>query len=785
MRKQKRKTGVRSLLRVESGKEESTCCFSISPRIMRFTAGACEREAERVPVKSICISSEVPSDVVENGKCVLVPACGYPRSDPGSQLHLSQLCCTMGSFSFSRWPLILLHMLLLQIQAVQVQGIDPVSQKLRRLNEQFQQFQALTQARLDMLAQNQNRNFSGGLESRVQALSDHWRHMTQDLEQLKQSTTQEIEGLREWSRKLEKKSKRMEGRLALMERNLRESRRQAQKQKPEPEPGQDFFNLTLELQSQEERLAALQVQRDELLIGLKGLQESLKNQALRVTRLEGRVGEVLQQNGGGKSRGLWRMGEPFSSNITPQENYDLSRRSQTQRGERPGRILDTQPRPEGIGYSQTDDHPHPQPYQYQATPNQPKHSKTQRQRPQPEYPVQYSNPKPHSTEYLPQPDRYPPQSQIQVPAQIRPYPIHQEQLQSRQTVPNLHAQLQQQSQPHIYRQRHAQLHNPSHRSWPLPLRNTPTGPEPNRDRQSGNSQGAPQGASDDLPQPQPKSYQPRVSVLDGGKEEESDTKVESSVIHNFLQLPLRHKIPTRPVPKKDATICNVDSMLFFPSASAENYVTFFRTLPDLPELSVCLWLRVEASHVGTLLSYATDDNDNQLVLYGRNSSASPASFFSSSSSSHPLYASSSSPSLDFVIGDPVYRRLPTSSLLDGRWHHLCVLWSSIQGRLWHYSDRRLASSGSNFRKGWEIPGGGSVVLGQEQDTVGGGFDPAEGFVGQVAGFRVWNRVLSGSEVEGVAEGRGVPRGVVLGMEDIKEVHGEVQQVACECLEHCV
>lgn len=241
-----------------------------------------------------------------------------------------------------------------------------------------------------------------------------------------------------------------------------------------------------------------------------------------------------------------------------------------------------------------------------------------------------------------------------------------------------------------------------------------------------------------------------------------------------------------------SAVCNVDSMLFFPSASAENYVTFSLTLPDLPELSVCLWLRVEASHVGTLLSYATDDNDNQLVLYGRNSSATFPSFSASSSSSHssspfsaPSHAYSSSPSLDFVIGDPVYRRLPASSLLDTRWHHLCVLWSSIQGRFWHYSDRRLTSSGSNFRKGWEIPGGGSVVLGQEQDTVGGGFDPAEGFAGQVAGFRVWNRVLSPSEVEGVADGRGVPRGVVLGMEDIKEVHGEVQQVACECLEHCV
>ncbi len=233
-------------------------------------------------------------------------------------------------------------------------------------------------------------------------------------------------------------------------------------------------------------------------------------------------------------------------------------------------------------------------------------------------------------------------------------------------------------------------------------------------------------------------------------------------------------------------------MLFFPAASAENYVTFFRTLPNLPELSVCLWLSVEASHVGTLLSYATDDNDNQLVLYGRNSTASSASSLASSHLSHsssPFSPSSSvssySPFLDFVIGDPVYRRLPVSALLGARWHHLCVVWSSIQGRFWHYSDQRLTSSGSNFRKGWEIPGGGSVVLGQEQDIVGGAFDPAEGFAGQVAGFRMWNRVLSSSEVKGVAEGRGVPRGVVLGMEDIKEVRGEVQQVACECLEHCV
>lgn len=47
-----------------------------------------------------------------------------------------------------------------------------------------------------MLALNQNRNSSQGLESHVQTLHDRYHLMSQDLEHLKQSTTQEIEGLR-------------------------------------------------------------------------------------------------------------------------------------------------------------------------------------------------------------------------------------------------------------------------------------------------------------------------------------------------------------------------------------------------------------------------------------------------------------------------------------------------------------------------------------------------------------------------------------------------------------
>uniref|UniRef100_A0A8C9RL77 Pentraxin 4, long n=1 Tax=Scleropages formosus TaxID=113540 RepID=A0A8C9RL77_SCLFO len=212
-------------------------------------------------------------------------------------------------------------------------------------------------------------------------------------------------------------------------------------------------------------------------------------------------------------------------------------------------------------------------------------------------------------------------------------------------------------------------------------------------------------------------------------------------------------------------VCNVKSMLLFPFASIENYVTFKKSfLSGIHELSICTWLRVDSVYMGTLLSYATEENDNKLVLYGRNSSRQE--------------------SIDFVIGDPAYRELPIGAMLDGRWHHLCIIWSSIEGRFWQYVDRRLASTGSKFQKGYEIQAGGSLVLGQEQDSVGGGFDEAEAFVGRVAGFAVWDRALSPGEVSGIATGRGLPRGSVLTLDDVEQLSGSVQLVHCECLEHC-
>ncbi|XP_076998377.1 pentraxin-4 [Tamandua tetradactyla] len=218
-------------------------------------------------------------------------------------------------------------------------------------------------------------------------------------------------------------------------------------------------------------------------------------------------------------------------------------------------------------------------------------------------------------------------------------------------------------------------------------------------------------------------------------------------------------------PQRSGGICNVGPALIFPNASTENAVFLRPGLQaGLRALSVCSWARMAAGHLGTLLSYATRDNDNKLVLHG-SPSLVPGS-------------------LHFVIGDPAFRELPLQLLLDGQWHHLCVIWTSIQGRHWLYVDRRLVATGSHFREGYEIPPGGVLVLGQEQDSMGGGFDSSEAFVGSLAGLAIWDRALAPGEVASLASGKELPPGAILTLANATPVGGFVQMVTCTCLELC-
>lgn len=44
------------------------------------------------------------------------------------------------------------------------------------------------------------------------------------------------------------------------------------------------------------------------------------------------------------------------------------------------------------------------------------------------------------------------------------------------------------------------------------------------------------------------------------------------------------------------------------------------------------------------------------------------------------------------------------------------------------------------------PGGGALVLGQDQDQRGEGFNPVESFVGSLSQLHIWDRVLDPQQV---------------------------------------
>ncbi|NXA41565.1 PTX4 protein, partial [Eudromia elegans] len=210
--------------------------------------------------------------------------------------------------------------------------------------------------------------------------------------------------------------------------------------------------------------------------------------------------------------------------------------------------------------------------------------------------------------------------------------------------------------------------------------------------------------------------------------------------------------------------CGAGSVLLFPNSSVENVAVLGAGLrAGLRALSLCAWLSTPAPYLGTLLSYATEDNDNKLVLHGWDRGLRG--------------------SMHFVIGDPEFRELPVTRLLDGKWHHLCLTWSSEQGKFRFYVDRRLLAAGSGFQQGYEIPAGGSLVLGQEQDELGGGFDPSEAFVGRLASLALWSRALTPGEVASLATGQGQPPGALLTLADASP-RGWVRRAECACLERC-
>nr|XP_003586201.2 neuronal pentraxin receptor [Bos taurus] len=172
------------------------------------------------------------------------------------------------------------------------------------------------------------------------------------------------------------------------------------------------------------------------------------------------------------------------------------------------------------------------------------------------------------------------------------------------------------------------------------------------------------------------------------------------------------------------------------------YARVRKALPELYAFTVCMWLRSRSGGTGqgTPFSYSVPGQANEIVLL--------------EAGHDPM---------ELLINDKV-AQLPLS-LKDNGWHHICIAWTTRDGLWSAYQDGELRGSGENLAAWHPIKPHGILILGQEQDTLGGRFDATQAFVGDIAQFNLWDHALTPAQVLGIANCTGPLLGNILPWED--------------------
>ncbi|MFP4340300.1 MAG: LamG-like jellyroll fold domain-containing protein [Cyclobacteriaceae bacterium] len=166
-----------------------------------------------------------------------------------------------------------------------------------------------------------------------------------------------------------------------------------------------------------------------------------------------------------------------------------------------------------------------------------------------------------------------------------------------------------------------------------------------------------------------------------------------------------------------------NSYLRFPApASVSNYV-MAEQLQEFPqnEVTVEFWARPTAGFTNgrSIFSYAAEGTDfgNTLLL----------DVFQSKLR---VYFNNSN------MGQVV-------DVIPNEWHHYAISWDGNTLKAYRDGEKLTERTPSNPGP---IPGGGTLVLGQEQDAVGGGFDATQAYVGDLDELRIWKKARTDQEI---------------------------------------
>ena len=152
---------------------------------------------------------------------------------------------------------------------------------------------------------------------------------------------------------------------------------------------------------------------------------------------------------------------------------------------------------------------------------------------------------------------------------------------------------------------------------------------------------------------------------------------------------------------------------------------------DLDEISIEMNLSVDniPSSGATIVSYATMDgstmHDNEFTVMLQ-----------------------SDGSLDIIINQSskVNTGSLTTDLTDGSEHRLSITWDNTDGGIKVYVDGAEEYSVTGIAQYNMIDGGGTLTLGQEQDSIGGSYDSSQIFSGTMDDVRIFNDVRTATEI---------------------------------------
>jgi len=84
------------------------------------------------------------------------------------------------------------------------------------------------------------------------------------------------------------------------------------------------------------------------------------------------------------------------------------------------------------------------------------------------------------------------------------------------------------------------------------------------------------------------------------------------------------------------------------------------------------------------------------------------------------------------------------NIVVGAWTHISVVWDAAADTVTVYQDG--AAAGSTTLAGGALTTGGTIWLGNDQDSVGGGFQQNAAYDGKISEVRVWNEARSATDI---------------------------------------